>query len=131
MPLNDQEKNELLDLKRLLPLAAVLFVKVENELEDYSFLHGEHVTGFTCRHQQNLEKDALQQTKHSPPNSKKNLSSCFTCSLENSHFLRWLREAGLIGNGHWTERVNRCVLIYFILFLSIFLKCLTIILGHL
>ena len=39
-PLTSAEKQELQDLKKLLPLAAILFVKVESDQEDYSSLHG-------------------------------------------------------------------------------------------
>ena len=47
IPLSEQEETELFDLKRLLPEAAILFVKVETEHVDYSALHGET----QCHHQ--------------------------------------------------------------------------------
>ena len=116
-PLTSAEKQELQDLKRLLPLAAILFVKVESDQEDYSSLHGREKV--CCHHmlhqvQQNqMIRSRIGSGGDGPPSIgpkiKRASSNCFTCSFDNSQFFRWLKDVGLHGTGHWTERANRCM----------------------
>ena len=115
-PLTSSEKQELQDLKRLLPLAAILFVKVESDQEDYSSLHGREKV--CCHHmlhqvQQNKMIRSRIGSGDGPPaigpKIKRASSNCFTCSFDNSQFFRWLKDVGLHGTGHWTERANRCM----------------------
>ena len=97
IPLSEQEETELHDLKKMLPEAAILFIKVDGDNEDYSALHGES----QCHHQRDSPvRSRLGSTKSST-------KSCFTCSMQNSQFFKWLQQAGLHGTGHWTERANR------------------------
>ena len=112
-PLTSTEKQELQDLKRLLPLAAILFVKVESDQEDYSSLHGREKV--CCHHmlhqvhQNQMIRSRIGSGGDGQPSFKRASSNCFTCSFDNSQFFRWLKDVGLHGTGHWTERANRCM----------------------
>ena len=104
IPLSEPEERELFDLKRLLPEAAILFVKVDSEQADYSSLHGENNQ---CHHQKRTDSPTTMTRPRL--GSSRSQQSCFTCSMENSHFYKWLQQAGLHGVGHWTQRANRCM----------------------
>ena len=107
IPLSEQEERELFDLKRLLPEAAILFVKVDSDQTgDYSSLHGGE-NSIQCHHQKRTDSPTTSNRPRLGSSSVRN--SCFTCSMENSHFYKWLQLAGLHGVGHWTKRANRCM----------------------